>query len=123
MTLFIALCAMAAAASWLLAARIIYGRVRQRGIDDLAAQRSLYDDTLRYEDPVGEWEAHHQYDAVMEALLFAMLWPLTLAAFCIRWCITSSPPLSAHELKAERDALQAEVNETNRRLRALGIDL
>ncbi|WP_055566016.1 hypothetical protein [Streptomyces atriruber] len=99
-----------AAMSWLLATRIIYGRLRRAAIDGYASKRSWYPDGTDvplYRDPVAEWQKRDREVTVTEALVLGLVWPLTLAAVAVWLLITSGPPLSRHELEAEKaDALR-----------------
>ncbi|MEU6674821.1 hypothetical protein [Streptomyces sp. NPDC046925] len=96
----------------LVAVRLVFGRIRQREIDEFAA-------TGRYEEPVGAWNRQLRLRAVLNSFTLAVLWPLTLAAFGAWRMVTSSPPSSEYELKAERDALTRQLKALEKEL---GID-
>ncbi|WP_030777236.1 hypothetical protein [Streptomyces sp. NRRL S-920] len=98
-------------AAMLVAARILYGRARRRGIDGLVAQRTSHDNGPRHKDPVAAWTRQCQVDAVLEAALFAFVWPLALTGSAVWSFVTASPPPSMYEIRQEKAAALARIAE------------
>lgn len=95
----------------LYAARAIYGWRRARAIDNRAAKYAKYTYTGHLYDPVEEFNEYDRWIVLVESVVAAVFWPITLAGICLHRFVTSNPALSRTELAAERAAMADRIRE------------
>lgn len=107
-------CVLTYLAASLYGARHLYGRLRARAIDKIAAKADALGPW--YKDPVARFNEWSRTETVVGSVLAAVFWPLTLAGYGVYRFVTANPALSRTELAAERDRMARRIRDLEHEL-------
>lgn len=107
-------CVLAYLTASLYGARHLYGRLRARAIDKIAAKATVLGPM--HKDPVGRFNEWDRTETVIGSVLAAVFWPLALAGYGVYRFVTANPELSRTESAAERDRMAKRIRDLEREL-------
>ncbi|MDX3515892.1 hypothetical protein PV755_44545 [Streptomyces caniscabiei] len=107
-------CVLAYLTAALYGARHLYGRLRARAIDKIAAKATALGPW--YKDPVARFNEWDRAPYVVGSVLLAVFWPLALIGFGVYRFVTANPTLSRTELAAERERMAGRIRDLEREL-------